>query len=164
MAIGLIVLGYYFFVYASVQKKLVNNLNNATTPASAVKTVQPVSSGTNLVSNIILTAVAVAQHKTSADCWLIVSNKIYNVSSYPLAHPGGAQAILNYCGADATAAFLTKGGQGSHSGLARQSLASMYLGNLNGNASAQKIKATAKQNFTTARSAVGRGDREYYDD
>lgn len=163
MAIGLIVLGYYFFAYASVQKKLVNNLNNATTPASAVKTVQPVSSGTNPVSNIILTAVAVAQHKTNVDCWLIVSNKVYNVSSYALAHPGGAQAILNYCGADVTAAFLTKGGQGSHSSNARQLLASMYLGDLNGNAPAQKINAVATQNSVTAQSA-SRGRGEEYDD
>jgi cytochrome b involved in lipid metabolism len=37
------------------------------------------------------------------------------VTSYAQKHPGGVDTIYPYCGKDATEAFITKGGKGSHS-------------------------------------------------
>lgn len=50
------------------------------------------------------TAAQVAQHNTSSDCWLIVSGSVYNVTSFIPIHPGG-NAIVPYCGTDATSIF-----------------------------------------------------------
>ncbi len=53
---------------------------------------------------------------------------MYDVTSYLAYHPGGKEAILPYCGKDATAAFVGK----PHSPEAYNLLQSFYLGELNG--------------------------------
>lgn len=77
-----------------------------------------------------LTTIQVTQHNKSNDCWMIVNNKVYNLTSYMSAHPGGAQTIIPFCGKDGTTAFATKGGQGSHSQEANNLLINYYVGNL----------------------------------
>ena len=47
----------------------------------------------------------VANHASASDCWVVVSGKVYDVTSYAAIHPGGAQAITSLCGTDATAVF-----------------------------------------------------------
>lgn len=79
-----------------------------------------------------LTMTEVAKHNTPADCWIVISNKVYNVTNLEDSHPGGRQAIISSCGADATEKFMTKGGRGSHSPKAQQVLQSFYIGNVNG--------------------------------
>jgi cytochrome b involved in lipid metabolism len=76
------------------------------------------------------TTAQVATHATRADCWIIVSGKVYSVSNYISMHPGGSMAITNVCGQDATTAFETRGGTGTHSGSARSTLGTLLLGNL----------------------------------
>ncbi|CAM6105727.1 unnamed protein product [Calypogeia fissa] len=51
-----------------------------------------------------LTVEEVAQHNAETDCWLIVKNKVYDVSSYVNDHPGG-EAILNNAGGENTKGF-----------------------------------------------------------
>lgn len=65
-------------------------------------------------------------HSIESDCWIIVSGKVYSVSGYISMHPGGRSAIVNQCGKDATTAFVTRGGSGSHSSSA-WSLLNQYL-------------------------------------
>lgn len=77
-----------------------------------------------------ITTTEVAKHNTATDCWEIVNNKVYNVTSAISVHPGGAEAIINLCGKDATTAFNTKGGKGSHSPRAEENLAGLLVGNL----------------------------------
>jgi cytochrome b involved in lipid metabolism len=80
---------------------------------------------------VILNSKEVAKHNTNADCWLIINNKVYNVSDYASSHPGGARNILNYCGKEATEAFDTKGGRGdTHSSSAYNLLNKYYIGDL----------------------------------
>ena len=43
----------------------------------------------------------VAKHNTEHDCWLIIDNKVYDVSDYVDVHPGGP-AILNNAGGDSS--------------------------------------------------------------
>jgi hypothetical protein len=50
------------------------------------------------------TAQQVAQHNTAADCWLIISGQVYDVTNFIPIHPGG-NAIVPYCGTDATTIF-----------------------------------------------------------
>ncbi|MBV9911877.1 MAG: Ig-like domain-containing protein [Sinobacteraceae bacterium] len=51
----------------------------------------------------------VAKHATAADCWMVLnSTKVYNVSAFIPAHPGG-NAMVPYCGKDGTQAFNNVG-------------------------------------------------------
>lgn len=72
----------------------------------------------------------VAMHAKETDCWVIVNDKVYNITSYLPNHPGGPDKIIPLCGKDATSAFNTRGGQGPHSPKAEQTLQSYYVGNL----------------------------------
>ncbi len=77
------------------------------------------------------TTADVAGHNTASNCWIIVSSKAYNVTSYLTAHPGGVSVITAYCGKEATSAFQTKGGRGSnHSTRAYTLLANYFVGNI----------------------------------
>jgi len=91
------------------------------TPTGAA-TGQPTESGTN----VILSAAEVAKHNSSSDCWLIIENKVYDISEYLGTHPGGRAIIIQYCGTEATHAFETV----NHSRVALSHLDSIYLGNL----------------------------------
>ncbi|XP_022156634.1 cytochrome B5-like protein isoform X2 [Momordica charantia] len=46
----------------------------------------------------------VSVHNKRTDCWIIIKNKVYDVSSYVDEHPGG-DAILTHAGDDATEGF-----------------------------------------------------------
>ena len=51
------------------------------------------------------TAEMVAGHNTPDDLWIVVDNKVYDVTQYLVEHPGGEEALLNKGGKDATAGF-----------------------------------------------------------
>ncbi len=55
-------------------------------------------------------------------CILTISGARYDVTDYLNQHPGGRSRIIPFCGKDATEAFRTQGGGGSHSGIARETL------------------------------------------
>uniref|UniRef100_A0A7S0QX03 Cytochrome b5 heme-binding domain-containing protein n=1 Tax=Pyramimonas obovata TaxID=1411642 RepID=A0A7S0QX03_9CHLO len=46
----------------------------------------------------------VAKHNTREDCWIILKDKVYDITSYVDDHPG-ADAILNNAGGDSTEGF-----------------------------------------------------------
>eukprot|EP00249_Psilotum_nudum_P010868 c22817_g1_i1 orf=305-679(+) len=46
----------------------------------------------------------VSKHNTRTDCWIIIKDKVYDVTSYVEEHPGG-DAILNHAGDDSTKGF-----------------------------------------------------------
>ncbi|KAI4347060.1 hypothetical protein L6164_007909 [Bauhinia variegata] len=47
----------------------------------------------------------VALHNKRTDCWIIIKNKVYDVTSYVEEHPGG-DAILAHAGDDSTEGFF----------------------------------------------------------
>ncbi|KAJ7496859.1 glyoxylate dehydrogenase [Mycena latifolia] len=47
----------------------------------------------------------VAQHASRDSCWIIVHNKVYDITDFLDEHPGGSKIILRYAGKDATAAY-----------------------------------------------------------
>jgi cytochrome b involved in lipid metabolism len=96
------------------------------TPAAA-GTSRPGQSATSTS----IPASEVAKHNSSRDCWIIIENKVYNVTTHLRTHPGGAGLITPYCGKEATQAFQTKGGiGGNHSSRAYSQLTPFYVGDL----------------------------------
>ncbi|THH26596.1 hypothetical protein EUX98_g7598 [Antrodiella citrinella] len=47
----------------------------------------------------------VGEHNSTQSCWVIIKNKVYDVTEFLSEHPGGAKIILKYAGRDATSAY-----------------------------------------------------------
>jgi cytochrome b involved in lipid metabolism len=99
-----------------------------TPPITTIPSNPPATTPAPPTSGITLSQVA--QHNTRSNCWMVISGKVYNFTSYMNAHPGGISTILPLCGKDGTSAYATKGGQGSHSQTAYNLLNNYYVGNL----------------------------------
>ncbi|KAL2815044.1 FMN-dependent dehydrogenase-domain-containing protein [Aspergillus cavernicola] len=54
----------------------------------------------------LISVEGVRQHSTPDDCWVVINNEIWDLTSFAREHPGGASTILKYAGQDATEAFL----------------------------------------------------------
>lgn len=79
-----------------------------------------------------ITLATLAQHTTQEDCWIAVRGNVYDVTAYINIHPGGRARIIGQCGKDATRAFETRGGDGSHSSRAWNLLTGFIVGPLEG--------------------------------
>ncbi len=79
-------------------------------------------------SGVTLTPAEIAQHGSSGSCWVIISGKVYDLTSYIGIHPGGPGEIIPYCGKDGTTAFATKNSGSSHSSSATSLLDSYFIG------------------------------------
>ncbi|EPS58517.1 hypothetical protein M569_16296 [Genlisea aurea] len=51
------------------------------------------------------TKAQVSHHNKRTDCWIIIKQKVYDVTPYVEEHPGG-DAILNHAGDDSTEGFF----------------------------------------------------------
>ncbi|MFZ2072758.1 MAG: cytochrome b5 domain-containing protein [Minisyncoccia bacterium] len=97
------------------------------------------NTNTNQVSNnvstttgtSILDSQTVLKHNTISDCWMIINNKVYDLSNYATVHPGGTRNVTDYCGKEATVAFDTKGSNRPHSTYANNLLDQYYVGDFN---------------------------------
>lgn len=54
------------------------------------------------------TIAQVKRHNAAADCWSVVSKKVYDLTDWIALHPGGAAVITAMCGKDATKAYLAQ--------------------------------------------------------
>ncbi|GER46738.1 cytochrome b5 [Striga asiatica] len=68
----------------------------------------------------------VAKHNNTKDCWLIISGKVYDVTTFMDDHPGGDEVLLSATGKDATNDFEDVG----HSDSAREMLHKYYIGEI----------------------------------
>ncbi|KAE9460777.1 hypothetical protein C3L33_07308, partial [Rhododendron williamsianum] len=50
----------------------------------------------------VFTLAEVAGHNNAKDCWLIISDKVYDVTKFLEDHPGGDEVLLSATGKDAT--------------------------------------------------------------
>ncbi len=107
-----------------------------------------------------LNSAEIAKHNSKDNCWITINSKAYNVTSYLRAHPGGAGAILPYCGGDATQAF-----QGlPHSSYATDLLASYYIGALNQSTNTPQIQQNIQSTSISIPSASKSEDDDEYED
>ncbi|XP_038557428.1 cytochrome b5 [Micropterus salmoides] len=63
-------------------------------------------------------------HNMSSDTWLIIHDKVYDITRFLEEHPGGEEVLLEQAGADATESFEDVG----HSTDAREMLQQYYVG------------------------------------
>ncbi|KAE8077641.1 hypothetical protein FH972_016188 [Carpinus fangiana] len=68
----------------------------------------------------------VAKHSSSKDCWLIISGKVYDVTTFMEDHPGGDEVLLSATGKDATNDFEDVG----HSDSAREMMDKYCIGKI----------------------------------
>ncbi|KAI5863618.1 FMN-dependent dehydrogenase-domain-containing protein [Durotheca rogersii] len=54
-----------------------------------------------------LSAAEVSKHKSISSCWIVIDNKVYDVTPYLEEHPGGTAILVKQGGRDATAEFRT---------------------------------------------------------
>jgi cytochrome b involved in lipid metabolism len=50
----------------------------------------------------------VKKNNNDKNCWTIVDENVYNLTTWIKSHPGGENAILSLCGVDGTSAFKSK--------------------------------------------------------
>jgi len=133
-------------------------------PAGAVKPGlpdnNPAVAATKAGDSISLSAAEAAKHNTAKSCWLVVSGKIYDVSSYLSKHPAGAGAITPYCGKEATAVFSGTGGGHVHSSYAWGLLGSFYIGAIGQSTTASTIQQNAAGAQAAAQQAPSGEDDE----
>lgn len=82
------------------------------------------------------TTAEVAKHDAADDCWTIIEDNVYDLTSYIPNHPGGVEDIVMACGTDGTSLFTErkttdgdKVGSGKpHSASAESQLAKLKIG------------------------------------
>jgi cytochrome b involved in lipid metabolism len=68
----------------------------------------------------------VASHCTQDSCWMVVDDKVYDLTDFLDFHPAGTEIMLEHAGTDASTAFFEKG----HSIGAQLMLEKYYIGEL----------------------------------
>ncbi|XP_037611318.1 cytochrome b5 isoform X2 [Sebastes umbrosus] len=68
----------------------------------------------------------IREHNMSSDTWLIIHDKVYDVTGFLEEHPGGEEVLLEQAGSDATESFEDVG----HSIDAREILLQYFVGEL----------------------------------
>lgn len=72
--------------------------------ADLVSAIASPSAGQNQNNSDLYTLEEISKHNSKNDCWMVIDNNVYNVSSFVDKHPGGDK-ILQGCGKDATEMF-----------------------------------------------------------
>ncbi|KAK2041301.1 cytochrome b5 [Colletotrichum somersetense] len=103
-----------------------------------------------------LTFQDVAEHNTKKDLYMVIHDKVYDVTKFVDEHPGGEEVLLDVGGQDATEAFEDVG----HSDEARETLEQLHIGVLKrqpGDPAPKKTTAAASSASTTESGGFGIG-------
>ncbi|ORY98402.1 cytochrome b5-like heme/steroid binding domain-containing protein [Absidia repens] len=65
-------------------------------------------------------------HQSRGDLWVVVHNKVYDITEFVVEHPGGEEVLFDEAGKDATESFEDIG----HSDEAREMLEKYLVGEL----------------------------------
>lgn len=87
----------------------------------------------------------VERHTSTSSCWMIINNKVYDITQFLDEHPGGEDILLESSGRDATREFEDVG----HSDEARAQLDELVIGDFREptEEELEKAKAAAEQNM-----------------
>lgn len=103
------------------ESNLINNDDNSTTSTCVEGNGAATESGVKC-----FTIEEIRTHNMSSDTWLIIHDKVYDITSFLEEHPGGEEVLLEQGGADATESFEDVG----HSTDAREMLQQYLIGEL----------------------------------
>lgn len=144
-----IFISWAFFTAVLIEGLVFYQNNKSPNNPNSTKISPAVSNG----SPITLNTQEIVKHNSSSDCWLIINQKVYNVTTYLYQHPGNAGTILPSCGKEATNAFNTKGRSAgnTHSGFANSLLNDFLLGSVGQTISGQTV------NIPSVNIPLGRG-------
>lgn len=53
----------------------------------------------------VYTMEEVARHNKETDLWMVIHDKVYDLTKFLMEHPGGAEVLMNMAGKDGTACF-----------------------------------------------------------
>lgn len=73
-----------------------------------------------------LTRAEVSEHNSNKSAWIIIGNKVFDVTKFLDEHPGGCEVLLEKAGEDRTEAFEDVG----HSTDAREMREQYYVGDI----------------------------------
>ncbi len=128
------ILGGGYFLLSSGKSEVTETPTPTPTQKVDTKTAEQPVSKTPVAPKAtgpVLNAATVALHSKESDCWYILNNKVYDVTKFVPAHPGGSAIMVPFCGKEATQAFNTKGVVNNpHSETAIKMLDSYLVGNL----------------------------------
>uniref|UniRef100_A0A182KAE5 Cytochrome b5 heme-binding domain-containing protein n=1 Tax=Anopheles christyi TaxID=43041 RepID=A0A182KAE5_9DIPT len=79
----------------------------------------------------------VAEHNKPTDVWMVIHDKVYDVTKFLAEHPGGEEVLIEFAGKEATADFDDVG----HSSDAKEQMKQFLVGEL--------IEADRKKKATT---------------
>jgi cytochrome b involved in lipid metabolism len=72
----------------------------------AAPSVRPSATVAPSVAPASYTMALVKANKSAAKCWTVINEKVYDLTAWINAHPGGDDAIISLCGTDGTQDFL----------------------------------------------------------
>lgn len=81
-------------------------------------------------NNRAIAAPELARHDRATDCWMAIEGGVYDLTAYIPVHPAPPDALVAWCGKEATGAFATKGYGSPHSAGARAMLPRYRVGRL----------------------------------
>ncbi|KAH9639883.1 hypothetical protein HF086_015734 [Spodoptera exigua] len=73
-----------------------------------------------------ITLAEVRLHDSPQDCWVVIYDRVYDITNFFDEHPGGADIMFEYAGHDASTAFRSSG----HSRMAIKALERFLVGEL----------------------------------
>jgi len=119
----LVTLGLAWLFFSSGNDGTSNSTDNSTAANQVIDT------------TTVYSEQEVANHSSRNDCWTIINNKVYDLTTYIPRHQGGDE-ILRACGKNGTSLFETRtdengrsiGGGGSHSAEAESILRTLQIG------------------------------------
>ena len=102
------------------------------------------NTGGQTTSTVLLTTEFVSGHNKTSDCWIMIADHVYDVTTFLSSHPGGSEMIIPYCGKDASKAFASKDKNPSvrHSSLADGMLKDYLVGKLGDSINVTNLVAT----------------------
>ncbi|TYJ54664.1 hypothetical protein B9479_004698 [Cryptococcus floricola] len=96
----------------------------------------------------LYTLETLAEHNDRESLWMLLHDKVYDITAFMDEHPGGDEVLVEEAGRDATEAFEDVG----HSDEARDMLLKMYLGEFQGE---KKGKSKGSASGTSTDSSEG---------
>lgn len=87
------------------------------------------------------TYLEISKHNKGEDCWVIVHDKVFDVTEFLDEHPGGAAMILDFGGKDCTEAYVDH----SHSQHATKLLMGFQVGVVDPNSKHEFVSAKSQQ-------------------